>query len=457
MKLTSTNPAKNYEVLGGVGVSTEKEIEGKVKRAQGAQEKWKSLGLEERVNILRPIIKEIDRQKGALALLQTQEMGMPIKYSLPEMESSIVFANWQLDNTPKYLAPEVTFEDAKVINKVFYEPIGVAAVIVPWNFPIPNALLGIIPNLLVGNTVVFKHSEECPLSGKAVEEIFAKSQLPEGVFSEVYGDGGIGDLLVHQDINLIWFTGSTKVGKYLCKVGAEKFIKVLLEMGGSSPGIIFEDADIDKLLESIFIARFYNSAQVCDCVKRLIVHESKVDEVVLKLKNLLQAKKIGDPEDKFTDFGPLVAKRQLELLQAQVQDAIQKGAQVIYKGKLPEKLKGAYFAPMLLSKISKDMRIWQEEVFGPVLPIVTFKTEEEAINLANDTKFGLGSYIFTEDKEKVARVASEIEAGMVNHNTAYGFAAYNPFGGCKESGMGRSNGKWGLHELTQIKLVAFEK
>lgn len=455
--LISTNPGKNYEVLGEVSASSVQEIKMKVGKAQSAKKGWKDIGIEGRTNVLRKVADEIKKRKEEIALLATKEMGMPISQSLFDVDGALDYFNWYVDNASKYLCPEVTYEDDKSIHKVFYEPIGVAAVITPWNFPLSNFVWGVIQNLVAGNTVVFKHSEEVPLFGKLVEDIMKTCDLPEGVFEEVYGDGTVGDYLVHQNIDLIWFTGSTKVGQHLYKVGAEKFIKVLLELGGSAPGIVFDDANVDGVLESIYNAKFINCGQVCDGLKRLIVHENKFDQVVEKLKTLLKTKNVGDPEDKATDIGPLVAKRQLVLLQEQVKDALDKGAEVVTGGKQPAHLEGAYYEPTPVTKVKTNMRIWQEEVFGPVLPVLSFKSDEEAIRLANDTRYGLGSYIFTKDKEKALRIASKIDAGMVSINNVYYLKPCNPFGGYKESGLGREHGKYGLRELSQIKVVSIEK
>lgn len=455
-KLVSINPA-NYEVLGRVQISTENEIRRKVKKAKKALEKWQILGIEGRVKLLNKAYKEMSKKKLELAILETKEMGMPISQSIADIEFGLNYLIWYLKNAEKFLAPETTYENKNSVYKVYHEPIGIAAVISPWNFPFSNFIWGVGQNLLVGNIVLFKHSEECPLFGKKIENILDSCNLPAGVFNEMYGDGKVGDFLVRQDINLICFTGSTVVGKYLYKVAAEKFIKVCLELGGSSPGIIFEDADLDNILETVYSNRFSNCGQVCDSLKRLIVHKSRFNETVKKLKNLVGSKKVGNPEDKSTDIGPLVSKKQLELLISQVKDAAEKGAKVITGGKSPEKLTGAYYLPTLLTSIKRDMRVWQEEVFGPVLPIISFKTEDEAVKLANDTKYGLSSYIFTKDKKKAKRVASKIKAGMVNINNASGVLPCNPFGGYKESGIGRENGKCGFYELFQIKVVAEDR
>lgn len=262
---------------------------------------------------------------------------------------------------------------------------------------------------------------------------------------------------MHQDIDIICFTGSSKVGAYLYEVAAKKFIKVSLELGGSSPGIVFEDADIDKIIDSIYASRFNNCGQICYGLKRLIVHETKYAELTEKLKKIIEAKKVGDPEDAKTDIGPLANEKQLNTLKAQVADAVNKVAKIIAKGVIAKNVSGAYHEPVLLGNVNKDMRVWKEEVFGPVLPVVTFKTEKEAIELANDTEYGLGSFVYTGNKDRFLRVAPQIGAGMVGMNNAAYLDLATPFGGYKRSGIGRSHGKYGFHELSQIKAVGLEK
>lgn len=456
MKITSINPA-NYKVIGKVDFSSEKEIVEKVKKANTAKKSWKDLGIEGRIKSLREVIDKFAKSKEKFAQLATREMGMPITQSRFDVDEAVRYFKWYLDNAKKYLYPETVYEGDKAIHKVFYEPYGVAAVITPWNFPLSNFVWGAGQNLIAGNTVVYKTSEECVLFGRLLEKIVNGSGLPEGVFSEIYGGGETGDFLIHQDINLISFTGSTKVGKHLYKVAAEKFIKAVMELGGSAPGIVFADANLDEVIETIYLNRFTNCGQMCDALKRLIVQENVFDEVVERLRKKLDTLKVGNPEDEETDIGPLVSKRQLETLEEQVQDAIDKGAKVITGGKRLKKLNGAFYEPTILIDVTKDMKVWQEEVFGPVLPVVSFSTDDEAVRMSNDTKYGLGSYIYTKDKKKVLEVVSQIDAGMISVNNATYLQPCSPFGGYKDSGIGREHGKFGFAELTQVKIVAIEK
>ncbi len=453
-KLVSTNPARNYEIIGEVDISTDAEIKEKVRLANDANLKWKELGVKKRAGLLRPVCDEFRKRANEFAPLITREMGKPITQSRNEVEGAIEDFEWFLGNGEKALQDEITHKDRMSAHRIVYEPYGTAAVITPWNYPLNMFIWGAIPNLISGNTAVFKISEECPLTGKLIEGVMSSGNLPEGVFSEVYGAGDVGQKLAESGVDLIWFTGSTRVGKLLYKIAAEKFIKAILEMGGSSPAVMFEDVDIPEVVPELYKERFSNCGQVCDSVKRLIVHESIFDEVAEKLKIEAEKKLLGDPADEKTDVGSLVAKRQLLLLKSQVDDAIEKGAKVITGGEAPASLKGAYYKPTILTNIKRNMRVWTEEVFGPVLPIVPFRTEKEAVELANDTIYGLGSRVYSKDVERAERVASKIQAGTVEINHAQRWMNCNPFGGYKQSGMGRELGMAGFRELCQIKVIS---
>lgn len=454
--LTSVNPS-NYSVLGEVAVSTSQEIAEKVSLARAALPGWSALSIAERVSLLRRAFDEFKVRGEELALLESREMGMPIREAIADFDATLGFAAWYFDNAERCLSPETTFDNDKEIHQVFYEPIGVCAVIIPWNFPFANVVWGILQSLIAGNTVALKHSEECPLCGKFIEEVLTR-HLPKGVLNEIYGNGETGKELAQQNIDMIAFTGSTKTGRFLYEVAGKKFIKAIMELGGSAPGIIFEDTDIDTTIERACALRLLNAGQCCDGLKRLIVHESVFDQVVDRLISLFSKKSVGNAEEESTDIGPLVAKRQLNLLTSQVEDATSKGAHVATGGNsLEKKLGGVFYEPTMLTSVTADMRVWQEEVFGPVLPIMKFNIEKEAIAFANQTMYGLGAYIFTEDREKAERVAHQIQSGMVGVNGANYVMPFNPFGGYKHSGFGREHGKYGFHEVTQIKVITRNK
>jgi succinate-semialdehyde dehydrogenase/glutarate-semialdehyde dehydrogenase len=453
-KLLSTNPADNYSLVGELDVSTDEEIRAKVAKAQAAKAAWQALGVEGRISLLGPIRDEFLNRAVEFAELIVKETGKSMSDAKTEIaryaDSEL---GWFLDNGAKALAGEVTLNDDESTHRIVYEPYGVAAAIAPWNFPLGMAMWAIFPNLIAGNTVAFKTSEECPLTGRLMEEVILSHGLPEGVFAEVYGAGDVGKKLAESDVNLIWFTGSSRVGRSLYKIAADKFIKAVLEMGGSNPCVVFDDVDVARAAQVIFNGRYRNNGQFCSALKRLIIHEDIADSLVGELRKIVTKQSVGDPFAAGTDLGSLVAKRQLDLLEGQFQDALAKGAKVVAQAKLEPGLKGAFFRPTLLSNVTRDMRVWHEEVFGPLLPIVTFESENEAVELANDTVYGLGSRVMSADIERAERVASKIDAGTVSINFETRLVACDPFGGYKNSGLGRERGYAGFQELSQIKTI----
>ena len=444
-------------MLGEISVSSEDEIKSKVEAARAAQKEWSQMGVAKRVGHMRQFRDLFEQRKETLARLTTTEMGMPISAARMTVDRALDYMDWALDHAETYLSPEVCYEDDQEINYIYKEPYGVAACISPWNFPPSNFVWACFQTLLAGNTAVFKNSEEVQLFAKELEDITEQSGLPNGVLNIIYGAAHEAEQLIQSDINLINFTGSSRVGQILYKQAAEKFIPVILEMGGSDPAIVFEDADLDKVIPALYAGRYSNCGQVCCALKRLIVHESLHDTVIEKLASFIAEKKVGDPMEEDTDIGPLAAERQLELLETQMHDALKKGAILHCGGKRPDNLSGAYYEPTILSNITEDMQVWHEEVFGPVLAVKPFKTYEEAIELANDTIYGLGAGVFTEDKELALKASLDIQSGMVKTNlTTYGRPG-NPFGGYKLSGMGRENGTYGFEDAVQIKVIATEK
>ena len=271
--LISTNPADNYSYIGEVEITTDVEITAKVKKANAAKTAWKELRVKGRIKLLTPIRDEFKVRAEEISTLISKETGKAINESTSEVTRYIEEFTWFLENGLKALSDEITLRDDESLHRIVYEPYGVAACIAPWNFPFGMAIWGIFPNLVAGNVVVFKTSEECPLVGKLIEGIILNHNLSEGVFAEVYGDGEVGRKLSESNINLIWFTGSTRTGQSLYKTAADKFINVVLEMGGSNPCIVFDDVDVDQIAPIIFSGRFRNCGQVCNAIKRLIVHE----------------------------------------------------------------------------------------------------------------------------------------------------------------------------------------
>ena len=455
MKIKSYNPANN-ELLGEVKQTDINEIKDIVNESRKAFETWGYLSIEQRVLYIERLKDIIKSKKREFAELITNEMGMPISESLYDIDSGLEYIEWYIDNVEKVIGDKITYEDEKEIDKIIFEPKGVVAVIIAWNFPFSSFVWQAVTNLIVGNTVIIKHSELVPLCSKFIYDM-VNSVLPENVYNVVYGAGDVGKALAEQEIDLICFTGSTRTGQSLYKIAGEKFIEAVMECGGSAPGIVFEDADVDDIIEAMYINKFANSGQICDGQKRLIVHNSKIEEVCNKFKLLVESKNIGNPLDEKTEIGPLVSKEQLEKIENQMADAINKGAKVICGGQRLKNTDGNYYLPTILTNITKEMKVYNEEVFGPVIPIIGFDTIEEAIELANDTEYGLGGYIYTKDRKKFDTVVKQLKTGMIALNNLYYLRPCNPFGGYKKSGIGRNNSEFGLKELCNIKVVTYEK
>lgn len=456
-KIIATNPGRNYEIVGEVKMTSNKDITLKVKEAKTAKEDWRRIGVAKRIEILRKAYKAFKERADDIAEIITKEIGAPITECKEEVAWDWGYFEWFLDNAGKYLASKVLYEDKNEIYQQTYEPIGSAAVITPWNLPFDLFLWGVVPNLLAGNTVVHKASSECALTGKLFEEIMQTIGLPKGVFSAIHGTSVQGEYLVNQDVDLIWFTGSSEVGKHLYELAGKKFIKAVMEMGGSNPAIVFEDADLELVVDKIMFKRYAYCGQACDAVKRLIVHKKIFAEVINRLRVKVGAIVIGDPQDPKTQIGPLASKNQLEKLMRQVNISVKMGAKVIIGGKQPESLQGAYYLPTILTNIKKEMPVWKEEVFGPVLPIVQFDSKKEPIQLANDTPYGLSAQVYSKDLKKAQNITTELKAGSVDINGINHFKPFIPFGGFKESGMGKEHGKVGFHDLCQIKIVSEPK
>lgn len=456
-ELVSINPATENEAVGVVALSSQDDVAAAVQKAKAAFPAWKALSIRERAAYFEKFLAAYKPKMKALAEMVSREMGKPIKYSTGEVESTLDDVPNYIEIAKKQLAPDTVDETDEQKNIVYFEPYGVVGLILPWNFPVALFVDGVMQAALAGNTVVMKHSEENPLTSKMLQDICDEAGFPEGVIQTIYGDGKVGQMLVEQDIDMIHFTGSSRTGEALYKVAAEKFIPIVLEMGGSSPGLVFDDANLDEIVSCIGAERFGNCGQVCCALKRLFVHESIYDEVVKRLVAYAEDIKIGDPLDESTKMGPLVAQRQLDLIEEQVKDAIDKGAKVEIGASRPDGLNGAYYSPTILTNVSKDMRVYTEETFGPVLTVMPFKTEEEAIELANDTPYGLSGFVYSQDIEKAQRIAAQIVTGNVAINDTSYFSDHSPFGGHKRSGIGTGRGKYGFYQVVQMKTVAVPK
>lgn len=457
--IISTNPSINYAMIWEVKINTLDEIREKINQSKLSQIAWSKLEIEERVIYLKEILDLFILNKEKIVKSISEEMWMPISQARTfDFDFWMNYFSWYLENARKYLSPEVTFENEKELHTVFYEPKWLVVAVAPWNYPFFMFIWTCIQPLLAGNVVIYKTSKETILTWKLIIDIINKSSIPKWVIDEVFWDWSIWNQLINEKgIDFVTFTWSTSVWKSLQKIAVEKWFWCVMELWGSAPWIIFEDSNIDDVIETIYFLRYSNSGQMCDWLKRLIVHSSRYEELIIKLSKLLKDKKVWDSLNENIDIWPLVSERQLSILKDQFEDALNKWAEVIFSSNLDSNLKWAYFPPTLLWNISFDMNVWKEEVFWPILPVVKFNTLEEAISLANDTEYWLWAYIFTNDIELFKKVSKEIKSWMVQLNNLNYCIPQNPFGWYKNSWIGREHWKWWFHEFVNIKVISMNK
>ena len=436
------NPA-NEKKLSEVSEANEKDVDKAVKAAQQSYEKvWSKMNPSERGKYIFRIARLIQERAREFAVIESMDGGKPIRESR-DVDVPLAAAHF--------------FYYAGWADKLDYafpgrntKSLGVAGQIIPWNFPLLMAAWKIAPALATGNTVVLKPAETTPLTALKLAEVIQEADLPPGVVNIITGGSKTGQMLVqHPCVNKVAFTGSTEVGKYIMKAVAGSGKKYTLELGGKAANIIFEDAALDQAVEGIINAIFFNQGHVCCAGSRLYVQESVAMEVLSKLKDRMETLVIGDPLDKNTDIGAINSRPQLEKICTYV-DIGKKEGGLIYQPSCKLPGKGFWHAPTLFTDVSQSHRIVQEEIFGPILAIQTFRTVDEAVTKANNTPFGLSGGVWTDKGSKLFKVTREIRAGVIWANTFNKFDPGSPFGGYKESGMGREGGVEGLHSYVEL-------
>ncbi len=451
MKIKTVNPATE-ELLAEYESVTPEQVNHEVQDSRIIFEKiWKKIDITERSKLLRNLGHILLKRKKEYATIITNEMGKPITESTAEIEKCIWVCNYYADNGKKFLETEYIETDAKD-SFVRFEPIGVIGCIMPWNFPFWQVLRFCVPALLAGNTVVLKHSSVCPLSGNTIQKAFEEAGFPKGVFRHIIGNYIVGEALAKSNINAISITGSTKAGKRVAEISSQKLNKFILELGGSDPFIVLKDADIDKAAKIGVKSRFLNNGQSCIAAKRFIVEQDVIEEFTKKFIEHVEQQIVGDPLDPKTTIGPLVRDDSRDIIVNQIGQSALKGAKVLLGGNVPQK-RGFFFSPTVIGDVTPDMTISREEVFGPVAPIIAARNPTEAISFANDTEFGLGSSIWSEKYATENNLVRDIEAGMVFVNSMVISDPRVPFGGIKNSGIGRELSNYGLKEFVNVKSV----
>jgi len=449
------------EALGEVPVMTPEEVGAAVKRARLAQESWALLPIEERCErILRFRDVFVDRAEEVVDLL-SRECGKPRTEALAhEVAVTADLATYFAKRAAKFLAPrEIEMHLLKHRRSyVHYPPRGVIGIISPWNFPLVIPIGDTIMALIAGNAVVLKPSEVTPLIALKVKEVYDAAGMPDDLFQVVTGDGATGAALIDARPDKIVFTGAVSTGRKVAAACGERLIPCTMELGGKAAAIVCADADLERAARAIVWGGFANSGQVCVSVERVYAHESIYEKLAERVTELTGQLRQGDPLDHGTDVGAIIFPKQIEVAQGLIADAVAKGAHIEVGGDRREG-PGQFFQPTVLTGCTQDMAVMREEIFGPVVPIMKVRDEDQAVALANDSSLGLMGYVFTKDRDKGRRLAERIRAGTVMVNdvlSAYG-APETPFGGVKDSGFGRVHGEEGLRDLCEMRHVNYDR
>jgi acyl-CoA reductase-like NAD-dependent aldehyde dehydrogenase len=450
-KVKTINPATE-EVLNEYKIMTKEQINDKVKKAQITFQDWKK-DASKRIDLLHDFATQLRKDKENLARIATNEMGKAIKEARSEVEKCAWAMEYYADNGQIFSTDEVVNTDARK-TVIRFQPIGVIGSIMPWNFPYWQALRFAAPSLMIGNTIVLKPASATMQCGIEIEKTFNRVGIPDGVFQTLVGDSSIAESLIDSDINAVTFTGSVPVGAKVAQRATSQIKKTVLELGGSDPFIVCEDADIEKASNGAIKGRFINCGQSCIASKRFIIVKNVANEFIEKFVQKAEKLKVGDPLSDDTDIGPLVNASGLKKIDSQVKNSVKEGAEVLTGGEQIGR-KGYFYRPTVLKNVNPKMQIAQEEVFGPVAPIIVAGDEAEAIELANDSEYGLGASIWTQDLDKAERLSNSVESGIVSVNNVVASDPRVPFGGVKKSGFGRELSRYGMLEFVNIKSVRF--
>ncbi len=450
-ELETINPATE-EIIQEYQIMTKEQINDKVKEARNAFQDWKK-DASKRTDLLHDFANGLRKGKENLARTATNEMGKAIKEARSEVEKCAWVMEYYADNGQILSTDEVVNTDARK-TVIKFQPIGVIGSIMPWNFPYWQALRFAAPSLVVGNTIVLKPASATMQCGIEIEKAFNRAGLPDGVFQTLVGDSSIAESLIDSEVNAVTFTGSVPVGSKVAQRATSQVKKTVLELGGSDPFIVCADADIEKASSGAIKGRFINCGQSCIASKQFIVVKNIANEFIEQFVQKAEKLKVGDPLSDDTDVGPLVNASGLKKIDSQVKESVKEGAEVLTGGEQIGK-KGYFYKPTVLENVNPKMSIAQEEVFGPVAPIIEAGDEAEAIELANDSEYGLGASIWTQDLDKAERLSGNVESGIVSVNNVVASDPRVPFGGVKKSGFGRELSRYGMLEFVNIKSVRF--
>ncbi len=451
MSLISINPATGQD-NGQFEHLTSEQVQSKLDLAAQTYNSWKQTNLEDRIKLVQQLALKLREHREEFGALITQEMGRPISQSYSEIEKTAWACDYYAESAPDHLRSKNIEIDAKE-SYVRFDPLGVVLHIAPWNFPFWLALRPVVPAILAGNTVVMKHASNVPQCSLAIDALFAEADFPEGVFqSLLVSSPAVEEIIQYDAIRAVTLIGSGRAGQEVAATASRCLKKTVMELGGSDPFIVLKDADLDKVIPNAHKSRLRNTGQACNAAKRFIVEEEIADKFIARLKESFQSEVIGNPMDSSTTLGPLGNLKTLEKIEEMVQQSVAQGAEIVLGGKRVEG-PGYFFEPTIMTKINKYMPVYQEETFGPVAPVIVVQSMEEAVHVANDSKYGLGATIWTEDYDLGKSLIHQIEAGNVYINSMLSSHPKMPYGGIKDSGYGRELGEWGFRELVNVKSV----
>ena len=450
-KISTINPATG-QIIKSYETTEIEQISRIVNNARTAFAKWKKKEIAERCDYIRNLAKILNKNKDQYSKVITQEMGKPIAQSYAEIEKCIWLCDYYIENAESFLQDQLIPTEFRK-SFVSFEPLGIVAGIMPWNFPFWQVMRFVVPTLIAGNVAILKHSSVCIGSSLNVRDSLADAGFPENVFQIVIGDYRVGEALVQSKIDAVSVTGSVSTGKRVAELAVTGLKKYVLELGGSDPFIVLEDADLNHTLPQAVHSRLLNSGQSCIAAKRFIVIREIADKFTKLFVQNVKEEIVGDPMDTKTTVGPLVRDGQRQVLFKQVNDAKMKHAEILLGGNIIEG-SGYYYEPTVIYNVNHEMDILREEVFGPVAPIVIVENEAEAIMEANNSEFGLGASIWTSSSERGLKLAREIQSGVVKVNEMVRSDPRLPFGGVKESGIGRELSEFGIREFVNVKSIA---